>query len=215
MYLQTQPSTHPRAAWKERLLSLALKAGLMRIGRQLWERSLTVLNYHRVTDPDRPDFDAFKPNVSARPNEFARQMDYLSRWFNVVSLRDVVAWLDGRRSLPPHAALITFDDGYRDNHTFAYPILRRHNFPAVIFLTTAHIDNDIPFYWDLAAYCFAHTQRDRIPFPDGEERRWSDARQRDRVSREWIETMKVFPESGKQAWAERLPGLLDVSVPRD
>ena len=69
-------------------------------------------------------------------------MDYLAKWFNVISLKDLIEWLDGRKNLPPFAALITFDDGYLDNYLSAYPILRQHNFPALIFLTTEHIGTD-------------------------------------------------------------------------
>jgi peptidoglycan/xylan/chitin deacetylase (PgdA/CDA1 family) len=113
----------PRSSFKDRILHLAFETGLMRAGRGLWGRSLAVLNYHRIDDPHREGFDSFKPNVSATPHEFARQMAYLAKWFNVVSLQEIVDWLDGRRELPRHAALITFDDGYLDNYTSDYPVL--------------------------------------------------------------------------------------------
>src|SRR5512140_1008376 len=113
--------TSNRASLKNKVLDLAHQTGLIRAGRGLWARSLTVVNYHRIDYPDRKDFDSFKPNVSATPAEFDRQMDYLAQWFHVVSLKEVVAWLDGEKDLPPYAALITFDDGYLDNYTSAYP----------------------------------------------------------------------------------------------
>src|SRR5512138_2923395 len=100
-----------RSSLKNKVLDLALETGLIRAGRGLWAKSLTVVNYHRIDNPQRADFDSFIPNVSATPAEFNRQMDYLAKWFNVVSLQDVVEWLDGQRELPPYAALITFDDG--------------------------------------------------------------------------------------------------------
>lgn len=202
-----------RSSLKNKVLNLAHETGLIRAGRGLWAKSLTVVNYHRIDDPNRSDFDSFKPNVSATPQDFDHQMDYLAKWFHVVSLQDVVDWLDGKKNLPPYAALITFDDGYLDNYTAAYPILRRHNFPALIFLTTGHIGTDAPFYWDMAAYCFSHTQSDHLIFPDGRTEYWSNQKQLDQVSKAWTESLKSLSHVEKESHVLRLPDQLGVSVP--
>ena len=202
-----------RPSLKNKMLDLAHETGLIRAGRGLWAKSLTVVNYHRIDDPDRSDFDSFKPNVSATPEDFERQMDYLAKWFHVVSLKEVVEWLDGQRDLPPYAALITFDDGYLDNYTSAYPILCRHNFPALIFLTTGHIGTDAPFYWDMAAYCFSHTKSDHLTLPDGRVEHWSNQDQFDQVSKNWVESLKALPQAEKESHVQRLPELLGVAVP--
>jgi peptidoglycan/xylan/chitin deacetylase (PgdA/CDA1 family) len=198
---------------KRKVLSLAYETGLIRAGRGLWARSLTVINYHRIDDPRREDFDSFKPNVSATPQDFDHQMQYLAKWFHVVSLKDIVEWLDGRKDLPPYAALITFDDGYLDNYTAAFPILRKYDLPALVFLTTGHIGTDSPFYWDMAAYCFAHTRSDHLTFPDGRVEHWSTQSELDRASRNWIESMKTLPQAEKEIYVQNLPVLLGVSPP--
>ncbi len=208
MYLQDTPKKR-RAPW----FTIAFHLGLPRLGNALGKHFLTVLNYHRVADPDSPEFDAFRPNVSTRPEDFARQMDYLTRHFNVVSLHQVASWLEGRADLPPRPALITFDDGYRDNYIHAYPILRSRGIPATIFLTTAYIESNRPFYWDLAAYCFTHSPRDHITLPNGEERHWEGKAQCEQVTGEWVRVVKALPEKEKTAWTEQLPFLLDVTIP--
>ena len=214
MYLNDTPIKKSwRSSFKKRLLAFVYKSGLVRLGRGLWANTITVLNYHRIDDPDREDFDTFRPNVSARPKDFDSQMEYIAREFNIVSLNDVADWLDEKRNLPPHAALITFDDGYLDNYTNAYPILRKYNFPAVIFLTTRHIQQDIPFYWDLLAYCFHHTLRDHIVLPDNTHLHWQNSIELGKASRNLIEHLKSLSESEKSAWVEKLPNLLDVSIP--
>jgi peptidoglycan/xylan/chitin deacetylase (PgdA/CDA1 family) len=207
------PEEQPRSTLKHKALNFAYETGLIRAGRGFWARSLTVINYHRIDDPHRTDFDTFKPNVSATPQDFDLQLDYLANWYNVVSLKDIVDWLDGRKELPPFAALITFDDGYLDNYTSAFPLLHKYNFPALIFLTTGHIGTDAPFYWDMAAYCFAHTQSEHLTFPDGRVEHWSNPAQRERVSKDWIEFMKTLPHEEKQIYVENLPVLLGVSIP--
>jgi peptidoglycan/xylan/chitin deacetylase (PgdA/CDA1 family) len=212
MYSQSS-KTGSRRSLKNRVVRLAFNTGLLRAGRALWAQSLTVINYHRIDDPNRKGFDSFKPNVSATPEEFGRQMDYLAKWFHVVSLKDVVSWLDGHSDLPPHAALITFDDGYLDNFTAAFPILRRHNFPALIFLTTEHIGTDRPFYWDLAAYCFYHTQKDQVTLPDDNVLHWSSEGQRESALKDWVESLKKLHQIEKQSFVDRLPEYLGVSIP--
>ena len=214
MYLDT-PLTKKsrRSKSKDALFTFAFQSGLVRFGRGFAKNSLTVLNYHRIEDPDRAGFDTFKPNVSARPGDFDRQMDYVARWFNVVSTRQVADWLRGGKPLPPHAALITFDDGYLDNYVNAYPILRKHNFPAIVFLTTNHIESDLPFYWDLIAYCFYHTKSNRIQFPDGTRREWNGRAEAEQVGGKLIETLKSLREDEKRAWVERLPETLQSPIP--
>ncbi len=211
MYL-SQPSQKKsrRSALVKDIIDFGYQTGLVHLGRPLWANSLTVLNYHRIDDLSP---ETFQPNISASPAEFAHQMEYLARWYKVVSLQAVHEWLHGGRKLPPHAALITFDDGYLDNYTHAYPILRKHDFSAVIFLTTGHIGTDAAFYWDLAAYCFAHTRVDHITFPDGTQPSWHNEVEMQQVSKSWIESLKKLTEDEKQKWVARLPELLGVAIP--
>jgi len=213
MYSAEPSKKASRLKLTRQIIAFAFHTGLIRIGRGMWAKSLTVLNYHRIDDPHKKDLDSFQPNISAHPEEFERQMEYLARWFNVVSVGDVVEWLAGKRSLPAYAALITFDDGYLDNYTNAHPILRKFNFPAVIYLAAGHIGTDKPFYWDLAAYCFTHTNADHVTFPDGTERAWKHSGERKQISKSWIEALKSLPNLEKQEWAARLPERLGVSIP--
>lgn len=214
MYLDEKPPRKSRLSpFKKKIIALAIQVGLTRIGRSLWSDTLTVLNYHRIGFATHPEFDTFRANVSANPDGFAEQMDYLSRWFNVVSLSEVAEWLIDKKPLPPHAALITFDDGYLDNYIFAYPILRERDFPAVIFLTTGHIQKDIPFFWDLVAYCFHHTTRDFLTFPNGKEEHWSNKTQKELAVGHLVEKLKLMSEEEKGAWVTNLPRMLNVAIP--
>jgi len=71
--------------------------------------------------------------------EFRRQIDYLVRNCRVVSLGEIVDFLEGRRRLPRRSVAITFDDGYFDNYQCAYPYLKKHHLPATIFISTAYL----------------------------------------------------------------------------
>jgi len=214
MYSELTPQKS-NATLSRKLINIAFNTGLVRAGRSLRAKSLTVLNYHRIDNPDRDGFNTFKPNISARVDDFDNQMKYLSRWFRVVSMHDVINWLDKRISLPPYAALITFDDGYLDNYTNAYPILRKYNFPATIFLTTNHIGTDAQFYWDLAAYCFHSTSFTEVQFPNGASRGWTNLKERDHVCKSWVEAMKILSDSEKRKHVALLTRQLNVSVPKN
>jgi len=188
------------------------KLGLFSFVRLISPTVLTVLNYHRIDDIDT-GFDTFRPNVSATPSEFARQMEYVSRSYHVISIADLVAFIKRGVSLPAHSALITFDDGYLDNYTNAYPILKKYNLPAVIFLATDFIGTGKPFYWDLVAYCFHYTQKDHANLPKVGSLSWVDQTAREKSMLKWIEALKKLPELEKQSYVDCLPEILDVSVP--
>jgi peptidoglycan/xylan/chitin deacetylase (PgdA/CDA1 family) len=102
------------------------------------ERTLRVLMYHKVND--------LWPNPTTVPTSvFDAQMTLLGELGYVpVSLDAVLEHYLHRAPLPPKAVLLTFDDGYRDNLENAVPILRRHGFPAVLFVPIGFLDDARP-----------------------------------------------------------------------
>ena len=135
---------------------------------ELWRkrRAIIVLNYHRIGNPNETQYDPLV--FSATANEFEWQLGYLKRHFDIATLDDVVAMATGNKPLRA-AVLITFDDGYRDNYTLAFPRLRAAGVPATFFLPTAFIGSDRLPWWDLIAYILKHARRNPIrlsyPFP--------------------------------------------------
>jgi peptidoglycan/xylan/chitin deacetylase (PgdA/CDA1 family) len=102
------------------------------------DRTLRVLMYHKVNDA--------WPNPASVPTAvFEEQMALLEELgYQPVSLDAVVAhYLEGAR-LPERAVLLTFDDGYRDNLENALPVLRRHAYPAVLFVPIGFLDDSRP-----------------------------------------------------------------------
>jgi peptidoglycan/xylan/chitin deacetylase (PgdA/CDA1 family) len=126
-------------------------------------QALRVLVYHRVCDPAEA---TGTPHVlSATPEAFEIQMRYLARHYAPVTADDVAAALRERRPLPPRAVLLTFDDGYWDVLTTAWPILRRHALPALLFVATAYPGAARCFWWDeLFLWCRSATA-DAIQVP--------------------------------------------------
>lgn len=94
-----------------------------------------ILYYHRVDDDDQ--------RSCVRPQQFLQQMGYLSaRAYHIITLEGLCHSLTSGEALPARSVVITFDDGFADNYTQAYPILQRFGFPATIFLTVGFIGTE-------------------------------------------------------------------------
>jgi len=102
------------------------------------DRTLRVLMYHKVNDvPGNP--------ATVPTRIFEEQMALLGKLGYLPVSLDAVRdhYLLGS-ALPPRAVLITFDDGYRDNLENALPVLRRHGYPAVLFVPLGYLDDGRP-----------------------------------------------------------------------
>lgn len=113
---------------------------LLKISRN--KNSVTVLAYHSIV----PDSNSGGGWLHLKCSSFREQLEYITKNFEIVSLQDLQEKLSGSCSKP--LAVITFDDGYANNYTVAYPILKELSIPFTIFLVTSKIDKDYLFWWD-------------------------------------------------------------------
>lgn len=112
--------------------------------RYLNRTKLMVVMYHGVT---RNRYDP--PVWTQLPEEiFLAQMKYIKSHYNILHLSSFISFLRSGKDLPDRSALITFDDGLRNNYSVAFPILKRLTIPATIFLTTNFIDTERIFWFD-------------------------------------------------------------------
>jgi peptidoglycan/xylan/chitin deacetylase (PgdA/CDA1 family) len=127
-------------------------------------RYVTILTYHRIGEPG-PEYP-FDPGVfSVTPEEFERELQYLKRCLDVVSVDDLAAGLHDPAQLPERAALITFDDGYLDNYQTAFPLLRAAGLPACFFLSTGIVGSSRIPWWDQVACCMKHSRFGTLSSP--------------------------------------------------
>lgn len=112
------------------ILKDALLGGLSFLG--LPKDRAVILMYHSVST----GIDDF---MNVEPKNFERQMKYLAdSKRSVISLSELVRRFKNKEPLGG-SLVLTFDDGYRDNYEVAFPTLKRHKFPATIFVTTGLI----------------------------------------------------------------------------
>jgi peptidoglycan/xylan/chitin deacetylase (PgdA/CDA1 family) len=132
----------------KRLLKFALAVFLFITGLTAWRlrlkgknRPALILMYHRVLPDSDPEIKKIQPGLYVTPENFEKQIAYLAPRFQFIPLSRLVGMISEGRPLSGNYAVITFDDGWSDNFEFAFPILRAHNVPATIFLTTGYIES--------------------------------------------------------------------------
>jgi len=111
---------------------------------------ILVLAYHRVT-PDAEMADCAFPAMHVAASTFRAQLRALQQLYRVVPMRDLEAIVSGQAPLRESIAVVTFDDGYRDNARVALPILAAENVPATFFVSVDFVDRGRPFWFDRVA----------------------------------------------------------------
>lgn len=112
---------------------------------------LLILAYHRVL-PKPNDFALDEGVISVSPDIFEEEVKFCKKYFSLINFEQLKNALEGITKLPSNPLIITFDDGYRDNYVYTFPILKKYDVPATIFLTVDYIGTDRIFWWDEVSY---------------------------------------------------------------
>ena len=76
--------------------------------------------------------------INVTPEIFEKHIRYLSEeGINALNTADFLLILAGKQPPPKRPVMITFDDGWLDNWSYAFPVLRRYHMKAVIFVVTS------------------------------------------------------------------------------
>lgn len=166
-------SVHKRAPdsasrWSARDLvatSLASTGGLRLLETLPSRPQLLVLNYHRIGDRLESDHD--QGVFSTDMDGLELQIRAVRKRFTLIRPAEAVEVIEGRRRPTEPLALITFDDGYRDNLTNAFPVLRANDVTAIFFVVTSFADSTVVPWWDrlaqLARRCAAREVSVQVP----------------------------------------------------
>lgn len=98
--------------------------------------AVPIIMYHYF-DPKSLSTD----KLNVKPASFERQARFLKTHnYNVVPLERIARMIRDNEKIPPKTIAITMDDGYKNNYTHAFPILKKYALPATIFLIVNEID---------------------------------------------------------------------------
>jgi peptidoglycan/xylan/chitin deacetylase (PgdA/CDA1 family) len=144
---------------KELLAKICDGAGLLPWIRKFQRSQIVIINYHRIEPAEGIALVPFDEGVYG-PSQaaFERQIRWLKQNFDVVSESDLLALVRAGHFHGRFAA-VTFDDGYRDNYTLAYPVLHASNTPAIFFICPDIIGKRHVGWWDVIAYLVKRTAK--------------------------------------------------------
>ena len=164
-----------------------------------------ILTYHRVNDDNDWVFTGMPSRV------FRAQMEYLRENWNVLSLSDAVRHLK-HQDLPERGIVVTFDDGYADNYTNAFPILCEMEISATFFLVTQAVATGMVIWHDHVFHAFRHTQKDflnEFGFPK-QSYTLQGQEQKTAALLSVLAFIRTLDPESRDAWIARLHDQLDV-----
>jgi len=101
---------------------------------------VVILTYHRVVSDQMVRDECIQLGMYVRAQSFEAHMTYLRKRFDIISLDELLdRWRTDRLKRDRAYCVITFDDGWKDNYQFAFPVLMKYRIPATIFLATDYI----------------------------------------------------------------------------
>jgi peptidoglycan/xylan/chitin deacetylase (PgdA/CDA1 family) len=128
--------------------SLARLSGIPRLLNWLNRNCLLVLTYHGIYDG--PKAPGRMPDTFVHVGDMEAQLKEIKRRYHIIEPDHLLESLEKGSSLPPHSALITFDDGYESFHRLAFPVLQALGINSIVFVATQYVEDQKPFYFDLA-----------------------------------------------------------------
>src|SRR5690349_61082 len=167
-----------------------------------------ILCYHRVGTEGLPYSSTLDPRL------FEAHMRYLKGNYRIVALRQLVREMLGREDVPPTLA-ITFDDGYRDLYTHAFPVLRQCNIPATIYLIGRCMETgELPWY-DRIFAAMVNTPESCVEVLLNGNRLFFLEDYRSRLAAAWeiVCYLRTIPDVARQEWCAEFDH--QVSLPRE
>jgi len=177
------------------------------VRRILTRSQVAIIMYHHVTSENNP---LLTSTVSIE--DFEKEVAFLSK-FPVLPLDVLADKLTQWQSLPARAVCITFDDGFKDNYKYAYPILRRYNLPATIFLTTGYIENSDTFWDEKISFAIWNTDVETFTIDDLGCYRIQTASNKLQAMSRIVARLCELPDTEKSLLVEKLMEELRVEIP--
>lgn len=160
-------------------------------------QTVPVLCYHQFTTSTTS-----KNKMVVTENEFREQMKYLhDNEFNVISLTELSAFINGEKELPQKSVVITIDDGYKSYLNVALPILKEYDFHSIMYVYPEFVGAPPALKWrdvkalskdplvDIQSHSKTHASLS--PSPKGEQ------------DSDYLERLKVEVEGAEQILSKR------------
>jgi peptidoglycan/xylan/chitin deacetylase (PgdA/CDA1 family) len=145
---------------KKIIKKFARYSGIFRLSAWMNNNTLKILMYHGFSHRDNINRFTNYSGKHLNIEEFEYQLKLLTKYCTPVTLDTVLT----NEKLPPNPVALTFDDGYKNNYTLAYPLLIKYQVPATIFITTGFIDRTHLLWTDEIDLMILSTDSEKIRF---------------------------------------------------
>lgn len=171
---------------------------------------IVIHSYHRVG----PNNNAwlYPPTSSS---DFDKQMKYLKKTSKIIPLSKLAELIQEGKPLEEKIAVVTLDDGYKDNYLYAFPIFKKYNIPATIFLVTGHIDTGNLFWFDKVKYQIFNTKLKRFELEGFGDFSLNSIDDRLKLFFIISNKLKKISDEKKNDLLEKLVNIFNVDVPHD
>lgn len=141
---------------KTTILLISKYIGLFYLCKLIYRKRIRILCYHGFSIRNEEEF---VPGLFIKPEIFSQRMQYLKdKAFNIISLDD--AYNDvTKNNIKDNSVVITIDDGFYSTYSKALPVLKIHNFPSTLYLTSYYFDKNCPIFSLAVKYMFWNTDR--------------------------------------------------------
>jgi peptidoglycan/xylan/chitin deacetylase (PgdA/CDA1 family) len=173
---------------------------------------LRVLTYHRVDHPTPQPY--LSPELrSASPETFVEQISFVSKHYQPVHVEQVLDYFENGTPLPSRAILVTFDDAYIDFEQHAWPVLRSHNVPVILFVPTAFPNHpERTLWWDKLFHAINTTPHLTVAF-ESEELSLATETERQLAYKKLRDHVKSLSHEQALAWTNSVCAQLNVLPP--
>lgn len=97
-------------------------------------KGMPVLVYHRFSSTKKPDY------YTVATSQMREQLEYITKnGYTTIWLSEMIDYVENGKPLPPKPLIIALEDGFRDNYTELYPLLKEYNCKAVMFIVAGFV----------------------------------------------------------------------------
>ncbi len=149
-----------KGALRRLMSGVLVRSGATTLGRR-WGRpdGAVILYSHRIADDD----EGYLRGLA--PAHLDDQLAYLTRHYEIISLDDLVGCFESGKQVPPKSAVLTFDDGFRDNLEAGLPLFQKHGVTATVFVVTGALSSGALPWSQRLGYMLQKTELRDLRYP--------------------------------------------------
>ncbi len=140
----------------KKIIKRALRVLIARLGpgrlNFSFKKRLVILTYHRILPSNHADINYEQAGMYVCPETFKMHMQVLKKNYAIMHLSEWIHKNKNNETLPDITFAITFDDGWKDNYEYAFPVLRELGIPATVFLVSDYLGSQYRFWPNRLSY---------------------------------------------------------------